>query len=59
MWKIISKEITKNIVSDKKYISKKLEKLGYKHESIKHKTSFIRPDNPHIHTQDWGSLGSS
>jgi len=51
---------TKFVMSDEWKPEKKLGKLGYKHEPVKHKTSFIRSDNPRIRTQTienrWGQI---
>ena len=52
----------KMIITDEWKPYKVLKKLGYNHESVKHKDNFVRQDNPIIHTQTierrWGMIKS-
>ena len=50
----------KMIVTDEWKPYKILTKLGYKHETIKHKENFVSQSNPEVHTQTienrWGVI---
>ena len=62
---IIQKYVHKNtdfVLTDEWKPYQKLKKLGFNHESLKHKTHFVRPDDNRIHTQTienrWGQIKS-
>jgi len=48
------------VVSDEWRSYTQLQKLGYNHQTIKHKENFVDPQDPQIHTQTienrWGQL---
>ena len=54
---------TDTLITDEWKAYMKLQEMGYRHHTIKHKQGFIHPNDPNVHTQTierkWGGVRSS